>query len=252
MTIDARVTPVFDGYCTVGVERETSLSPDRLLQRMDQAGIGRAVIAPDDREIAVNNRSGNDRILGLSRSYGGRFVPACAVNPWFGEAGRDELRRAVENGARLLVVSPALQGFCPADDIADQLVQAAAKLRVPVYVHTGSHSYGAPTQLALLAARHPQTRFILGHCGSTDYAYDMTAVFRAGLENVWFEVSLARPWAAGAYATAQGRRAKIIFGSSAPRNDPLYELQQLDKYLSIKDYPDVYGGNLSELLGEVP
>ena len=99
---------ILDGYCTPGMERETRLSPNGLLELLDQAGIERAVIAPEDREIAVNNRGGNDRILELSKSSGRRFIPACAVNPWFGQAGCDELRRAAGAGARLLVMSPVL------------------------------------------------------------------------------------------------------------------------------------------------
>lgn len=240
---------IVDAYCTLGTERETRLSPEHLLQRMDQAGIGRAVIAPEDREIVVNNRSGNDRILELSRLSGGRFLPACSVNPWFGKAGCDELARAVGAGARIVVVSPALQGFCPADALVGELLQTAATLHVPVYFHMASHSFGAPTQLVPLAAKYPQTRFILGHCGSTDYACDMPGVLEVGLKNLWFETSLARPWASASYAKMGDCRTKLIFGSSAPRNDPLFELEQCDKHLPIQDYPDVYAGNLMELLG---
>lgn len=151
---------------------------------------------------------------------------------------------------RILVVSPALQGFFAADDLASGLFRTAAELKVPVYCHTGGHSLGGPTQIVLLAAQCPQTQFILGHCGSTDYAYDMPVVLEANLKNLWFEVSLARPWAAAAYARLPGGRSRLIFGSSAPRNDPLFELEQVARQLPIEDYPDVYGSNLIQLLGE--
>jgi uncharacterized protein len=238
---------ILDAYCTLGTERETRITPDELLRQMDRAGIGRAVVAPEDREIAVANQAGNDRILSLCDRADRRLLPACTVNPWLAEAGCRELRRAVERGARLLVLSPALQGFCPADDVADPLLAAAQALGVPVYVHTGQHSYGAPTQLLLLAARHAQVRFIMGHCGSTDYAADMPAVIRAAPENLWFELSLVRPWAAGAYVK-QGKRSQFLFGTSTPRNDPAFELSQLIAYLPVDQYPDVYGENLLRLL----
>jgi predicted TIM-barrel fold metal-dependent hydrolase len=253
---------VIDGYCTLGTERETRQSSEELLRRMDRAGVHRAVIAPEDREIAVDNVRGNDRILELSRRSGGRFIPACTVNPWFGRSGCDELRRAVAAGARMLVLAPALQGFHAGDDLADELLRTAGQLDVPVYVHTGPHSSSAPAQLVLLAARHAGVSFILGHCGSTDYAGDMSAVVEAATRNVWFETSLARPWAveqivaqasrlASAVETAapQERRA-VIFGSSAPRNDPAYELAQLARYLPRAECPDVYGGTLAALLKE--
>ena len=144
----------------------------------------------------------------------------------------------------------ALQGFCLGDELADDLLRAAAELRVPVYVHTGPHSASTPTQLVLLAARHPQTRFILGHCGSTDYASDMPAVMEAPQENVWYETSLARPGAVARYGTTAGA-SKLIFGSSAPRHDPAFELKFLDQLWPIAEHADTYGGNLLRLLSEV-
>lgn len=239
---------ILDAYCTLGTERETRLTAEELLRQMDRAGIARAVVAPDDREIAFDNRSGNDRLQETCRRFSQRFLPACTVNPWSGTAGRNELCRAAAHGARLLVLSPALQGFCPADDIADPLLTDVAALGLPVYVHTGPHSFGAPTQLVILAERHPQVRFVMGHCGSTDYAHDMPAVLRAAPRNLWFELSLVRPWAAAEYVR-MGPRERFLFGTSAPRNDPAYELAELSQRLKVAEYADVYGGNLQRLLG---
>jgi uncharacterized protein len=238
---------IIDGYCTLGTERETRLLPEELMRRMDMAEISRAVIAPEDREIAVDNACGNNRVLGVSNLSNGRFIPACAVNPWFGRAGCEELRRAVGLGAKMLVLAPALQGFCLCDEVADELLRTAGDLGLPVYVHTGPHSSSAPTQLVLLATRHADTSFIMGHCGSTDYACDMPAAIEAAPDNLWFDISLARPWGVAAYVMMLGRQA-MIFGSSAPRNDPAYELGQLVKYLPVAEHPDVYGGNLARLL----
>ena len=183
---------VIDAYCTLGTERETRLAPAELLRWMDEAGIHRAVIAPEDREIALHNSSGNGRVVQISRQSQGRFVPACAVNPWFGESACQELRRAVADGAQMLVLAPSLQGFCFCDDLPDQLLAVAAELHVLVYVHTGPHSFGAATQLVVAAAEHPDVRFILGHCATTDYGRDMPAVIILATENVWFDLSLMR------------------------------------------------------------
>ena len=243
------VINIIDGYCTLGAERETQITAEELIRQMNRAGINRAVIAPEDREIAVNNVWGNDRILEASNRSNGRFIPACTVNPWFGRAGCEELQRAVAVGARLLVLAPALQGYCLGDELMDDLLRLAGDLQIPVYVHTGPHSTSAPAQLALVAARHPPTSFLLGHCGSTDYAWDMPAVLKAGMKNLFFEVSLARPWAAAAYGKLADRTT-MIFGSSTPRNDAFFELERLKQYLPPLEYPDVYGNNLARLLKE--
>ncbi len=244
------MSEIIDAYCTLGTERETRLTPTELLQWMDEAGIRRSVVVPEDREIAVHNASGNDRILENCRQSRGRFIPACAVNPWFGRAACQELRRAVEGGARMCVLAPALQGFCFGDDLTNDLFAVAAELRVPVYVHTGPHSFGAPTQIVVAAAEHPDVRFILGHCGSTDFARDMPVVIRLASENMWFEVSLLDPWAATLYARI-GTPRKLIFGSSAPRSNPVFELKALRAMLPVEDHPDLYGDNLAALLAEV-
>jgi predicted TIM-barrel fold metal-dependent hydrolase len=240
---------LIDGYTTLGTERETTLSAADLLRQMDAAGVDRAVIAPQDREIAIENHAGNARMLAAAADSGGRFIPACSVNPWRGDEVHQLLSEAHAGGAKLLVLAPMLQGFIPTDELADPLLRCAGELGLPVYIHTGPHSSGGPTQVVLVAERHPDTNFILGHGGSTDYARDMQAILKHhALPNVWFELSLVRPWVVPHYVeTAGGERC--IFGSSAPRNSLPFELQQFDATLPIADWPDVYGGNLARLIG---
>ncbi len=240
---------IIDGYCTPGTERETQLRAGDLLEQMDAANIAQAVIAPEDREIAVNNRSGNERMLRMADDSAGRFIPACTVNPWFGDEGCRLLEQVVEAGAKMLVLVPAVQGFMLTDEVTDPLLQAAADLRVPVYVHTGPHSSSAPTQLVVLATQHPRVPFIMGHCGSTDYAHDMAAILKAIPANVWLEVSFVRPWVVPAYA-ALVDETRLVFGSSAPRNSLAFELRHLDEHWPIAAHPGTYGGNLARLIEE--
>jgi hypothetical protein len=240
---------IVDGYCTLGTERETQLEARELLSLLDEAGIAQAVIAPEDREIAVRNQQGNERILNAARQAGGRLIPACTINPWLGEEGIRLLGDAVAHGARLLVLAPALQGFIMTDEVADPLLDAAGEMRVPVYVHTGPHSAATPTQLLLAAERLSDVRFIVGHCGSTDYGHDMPAVLRAAPDNLWFELSLVRPWMMRAWGPLADA-SRWVFGSSAPRNVPAYELRHLDRYWPIADHPSTYGSNLLRLLEE--
>lgn len=241
---------IIDGYCTLGVERETLLSPETLLRQMEAANVGRAVIAPDDREIALHNGAGNERVARLAARSEGRFIAACSISPWHGDDAPPMLEQAVAAGARMLVLAPALQGFNPCDDLVDPLLHAAATKNLPVYFHTGPHSTGGPTQVALLALRHPRTRFILGHCGSTDFAWDMPAVLTMKLPNLWCESSFVRPWAMPGYA-ALANESRFIFASSAPRNDLAFELQQANGFWPVTEHPETYGGNLKHLLSEV-
>ena len=241
---------IIDGYCTLGVDRETRLSPDDLLDQMKQAGVDCAVIAPDDREIALFNVAGNKRIARIAKESNGRLTAACSVSPWHGADAPRLLEAAVGDGARILVLAPALQGFNPCDELVDPLIEISAALNLPIYIHTGPHSVGAPTQVVSLAMRHPKARFILAHCGSTDYGWDMPTIFALRLPNLWFELSFVRPWAVPNYAKL-GDESRLIFASSAPRNDLNFELRQLHQRWPIEQHTATYGENLQRLLGEV-
>lgn len=251
----ARVTEIIDAYTIPGTERDTDLSASRLLGMMDDAGITRAVIAPQDRELAVRCAEGNARVLGMAEASrgsggGGRFIPACTANPWLGGDAIRIVRDAVAAGAKMLVIAPAIQGFILTDDLTDHLFADAAAMRLPVYVHTGPHSHSGPSQLALVALRHAQTRFILGHGGSTDHAYDMFPVIKMGLPNLWFETSLIRPFALPRYGAAADED-RLLFGTSAPRNIPAHELQHTELHWPRAQHPAMYGANLLRLLAEV-
>ncbi|MCX5662174.1 MAG: amidohydrolase family protein [Planctomycetota bacterium] len=256
------MSSIIDAYTTSGTERETALPVEELIRQLDDAGIARAVVAPEDREIAVHNRAGNERIARLAADApgspggtgapgnAGRLIPACTVNPWFGAEGVKELSRAVHAGARMLVLAPALQGFYLGDEIANPLYEAAKEMLLPVYVHTGPHGPAAPTQLALVAMQFPRTRFIMGHCGSTDHAHDMPAALKLKLPNLWFELSLVRPFAIHHWGKIAGDE-RLIFGTSAPRNLPRHELQHADLSWPIAKNSGTYGRNIEALLAEV-
>ena len=241
---------IIDCYCTLGDERETVQSADLLLKRIRAAGVSRAVVAPQDREIAVLNRNGNDRILSIVQDHPSELIPACTVNPWFGNNAVEELRRSVRAGAKMLVLAPTVQGFMLGDELTDDVLQAAADLRLPVYVHTGPQSHSSPSQLALVAQKHTMTRFIMGHCGSTDHAWDMPSILKMKLENLWFETSFVRPWGVAGYVAISGDD-RMIFGSSSPRNDLQMELSHMKQHWPLQDHPSTYGENLNRLLSEV-
>jgi len=234
-----------DGYCTLGVDREYDLAPDALLRKMDAAGVARAVIAPLPRDMAVHNRAGNDALLAAAARQD-RFIPTCTVNPWYGQKGCDELRRAAGGGARLLILDPPTQGFAPADDLVFALVEEAARQHLAVYVHTGGYQYGTPAQLGLLAQRFPEVSFIMGHCGSTDFKTEAIEVARLH-PNVYAETSLTRPFGAAATVEALGRE-RVIMGTAAPLNDLVFEWRETLALVPRDAHPGFYGATLQALV----
>jgi len=164
---------VIDGYCVIGQDREYDLNESALLAAMDAAMIDQAVIAPVDRYLSVKNRAGNDQILQAAKIQPDRFIPAVSVNPWYGQEACEELKRAINEGARMLVLHPFVQGYQANDELAWPVIEVAEDEKLPLYIHTGPPGNSTPWQIVDLAERFPQIDFIMGHCGATDFWNDV-------------------------------------------------------------------------------
>jgi len=237
---------IIDGYCVLGVDREYDLTADALLRAMDQAGVDQAVIAPVDRYLAVENRFGNRFIQEAAADHPRRFIAACSVNPWYGEAGQKELHRALGDGARLLVLHPMVQGYIANDELVWPLLEAAEAAQLPVYVHTGPPGNASPWQITDLAQRFPGLDLIMGHSGATDFWNDVNEAALAA-ENIYLESSLARPFSFVPRLQIVGVQRGIM-GSFAPINDFGFEWDQIKQAVPAELYPQVCGGNLQRLL----
>lgn len=235
-----------DAYCALGIDREYDLVAERLVEELEEAGVDRAVIASMDRNLAVHNREGNDYIVEAAARYPGRMIPACSVNPWFGEAAVREFLRAVENGSRMLVLHPFVQGYIANDELVFPVIEAACVERIPVYIHTGAPGNATPWQVAGLSRRYPGVDFIMGHCGATDFWNDVVVAAQT-VENCYLEASLSRPFNFARYVQQLGDR-KGLMGSFAPLNDLVFEWEQMRMILPAEEFPEVYGGNLARLL----
>jgi uncharacterized protein len=237
---------IIDAYTVVGVDREYGQTAHELIENMDQTGVQMAVIAPPDRQLAVYNQEGNDEMLRLARLHCGRLVPTCTVNPWYGKTALAELNRALVEGARMLVLHPWVQGYVANDELVFPLVERAARERVPVYFHTGPHSNATPFQVMSVARRYPDADFIIGHCGATDFWYDVVAAARLA-KNCYLESSLARPFNFANYLR-QLEPARGIFGSFAPINGLAFELRHMRAALPPEAHELVLGGTMKGLL----
>jgi uncharacterized protein len=237
---------MIDGYCTLGADREYDLTETALLQAMDAAGVDRAIIAPCDRYMAVYNREGNDSMRKASRAHSARFIPACSVNPWYGQTAAAELQRSIADGARLLVFHPFVQGFTANDELVFPLLDIAATEQLPVYFHTGPPGNSTPWQIVDLAERYLSLPLIMGHCGATDFWNDVLDAAGAA-PNIYLESSLARPFHFARYMEALGKHKGIV-GSWAPLNDMSFEWSQMRKLVPADVFREVSGANLESLL----
>lgn len=243
MTVDAHVR--------LGRGREVSLELDELLSTMDQLGIDQALVAPDERCIAYDNRAGNEMVARAAAASSGRLIPYATANPWRGAEAVDELARAREAGARALTVDSVLQGFDLLDGLIDPLLEFAADSRWPVYVRTGTPPSALPLPLATLARRYPETPFVMGRSGATDFWIDAAPALRHA-PNLFGDTCYA-PWDTVLTEFERDPRigpSRLVFSTDAPYAVARAELRRvLDWPIDDSARQDVLGGTILRLLG---
>ncbi len=238
---------IVDARCTIGDGRYASLSPDDLVRQLDELGVEAAVVGPPDRCLAVYNREGNDLVRAASVRHPGRLVGFATVNPWYGAAAVEELRRAAADGLAGLILHPPRQGFMLVDEVADPVLELAGELGLPVYVGTGTPAYALPLQLTEVARRHPRVRFLLGHMGHSDFWIDSIPA-AAIAANVFAEVSYKQPHAIREAVATLGAE-RVVYGSDAPFNAMRLELEKLrEAGLADREQELVAAGTLLSLL----
>ncbi|GII64041.1 hypothetical protein Skr01_41260 [Sphaerisporangium krabiense] len=245
---------IVDAHVRLGRGREVGLQADELIATMDALGVDVALVAPDERCIAYDNRAGNEHVAAAAAASRGRLIPYAVANPWRGRAAVEELERARDAGARALNVDSVLQGFDLLDGLLDPLLEFAAEAAWPVYVRTGTPPNALPLPLASLARRWPRTPFVMGRSGATDFWIDAAPALRYA-PNLYGDTSYA-PW--DTVLVELGRDAEIgpsrlVFSTDAPYTVPRSELRRvLDWPIDDDARRDVLGGTIMRLLGPSP
>lgn len=240
---------IIDAHVRIGQSREVELTVAQLLATMAELGIDAAVIAPDERAIAVDNRAGNEATTAAANGSGGRLLAYAVANPWRRDA-IEELDRARDAGARALAVDSVLQGFDPLDGLLDPLLEFAAGAGWFVYVRTGTPPNALPLPLATLARRYPELPFVMGRSGATDFWIDAAPALRHA-QNLFGDTAYA-PWdtvlseLAGDGVIGPGR---LVFSTDAPYTVPRAELKRITDWpIEEADRAAVLGGTLLTLL----
>ena len=83
---------IFDGHVTIGASRDASLEVAELRAAMASLRIDRALIAPPERFIPVQNRIGNELTTAHAAASDGALLAYAVATPWLGAAAIDELR----------------------------------------------------------------------------------------------------------------------------------------------------------------
>jgi uncharacterized protein len=222
-------------------------SPERLLRRLDQDGIARAVLVnyPSPDLMGFTERV-NEYVAEYCKAAPDRLIPMGGVHPRFAEDAAAEVRRAAEMGVRALKVHPPHMAVAPNAyldglDALRAIYEEAQRLRLPVMIHTGTSVFpgarsrvGEPMAVDDVAVDFPDLKIVLAHGGRPlwmDQAFFLVRRF----PNVHMDVSSIPPKAILRYFPRLAEVAdKVLYGSDWPApgvrsmGDNLRDFQALD------------------------
>jgi len=201
-------------------------------------------------------RYGNRFMLEVVRANAGLVFGYAFINPAFGDAAIRELEFCLDQGMIGLKLGASVRCTSP---LVTPLIEACVARDVPVLHHVMQRRRGEypgvvlsdAADLAALAVRHPQARFILAHlAGGGDWAFGLAAV--ADLTNVWVDLS-GSGTDAGMVERALERvgEDRLLFGTDLTldtgfaRLDTLRFLGADVEKIASKNALTVFGGRLA-------
>lgn len=135
----------------------------------------------------------NDAMLALQQTHGGLVFGYCVVNPNYAHHAIGEIERCAAQG----MIGVKVAASRPADDaLLDPIAAIAAARALPILHHVwhrrGRDRPGQDAsdaiELCRLAARHPETNFLMAHIGGGgDWSHSLREV--APVPNVWVDLS---------------------------------------------------------------
>lgn len=195
--------------------------------------------------------------------YPDRLIGCFTYNPRFGvEEGVSEFERHVkENGFKMLKIHSNMHAYRPdrATEWIFPVVEKAARLKVPILIHTGDPPYSIPSQFYPVIDHFPDAKIILAHFGiQTGASYTFEAAWIAKKnENVFVETGWCFQSRLVEFAELLGPE-KLIFGTDSPPNEPSVWLRMLEVLtwdypqgmrMNEEDLEKIMGNNIAEMIG---
>ncbi|MGH8876998.1 MAG: amidohydrolase family protein [Stackebrandtia sp.] len=142
------------------------------------------------------------------------------------ESAHADVRRALEQGARVFKCHLQVGGFDPNDPTLDEVWGTLAEAGVPIVTHCGSGpmpgAFTGPEPIERLLARHPRLRLIVAHLGTPEYEEFLGIAERH--ESVMLDTTMVftdftsfiAPFPPGALPRLADLGDRVLFGSDFP------------------------------------
>ena len=220
----------------------TPFDPNRILDRMDAAGVDLAMVC------SLAQRIENDFLIELVGKHPDRLFAFGQVMPQ-DDGAVAEIERIAAAGMPGLKLHPSLHGYQVSDHgLLDPVFRACREAGLIVLINALDDPFCAPFAIEEIARGFPEVPTIIAHMGAVWNVPDAILVAERN-ENVYLDTS--------ATLLADVRRAygrlgpgKILMGTEWPGSD--FDLERLKISKAITDEADralVEGGNMARLLG---
>jgi uncharacterized protein len=235
----------FHNHLGIDLGAELAQNADELLSRMDEAAIERAVVFPFPGCPSL--AEGNSVVRAGTARHPDRFIPFLGFNPreHYGKSETEIAKYLTENGARGVIIDPAMHHFSVRHTIVDPLMAACAILCVPIVVHLVGHGQDDCSPLVELAARYPKVNVVVS---PLVYCPGWQALATAQANLYTDTAKLMHPQHIVQLVTVLGVH-RVLFGSETPYMCPLVEREKL-RYTSLASemLEQVLHGNAERLL----
>jgi predicted TIM-barrel fold metal-dependent hydrolase len=209
--------------------QEIMKSPERLLKRLDQDGIARAVLVnyPSPDLMGFTERV-NEYVARYCEAAPDRLIPMGGVHPRFSKDGAADVRRAADMGVRALKIHPPHMAVSPNAYLFGMeslrgIYEEAQRLKLPVMIHSGTSIFpgarsrlGEPMAIDDVAVDFPDLTVIIAHGGRPLWMEEVFFLVRR-FPRVFMDVSSVPPKAILRYFPRLGEISKkVLYGSDWP------------------------------------
>lgn len=222
---------IIDAHMHLGEDLIYNTNDDEavILQYMEENGIGGAILQTGMK--TYDDRKANLRIFELTKQYPGMFWGITALSPHMPEEEYWAFAKwtVEELGFKGLKLHPGAFACMPTSPQARKAFDTAAKLEIPLMIHTGN---GVPTALPSMvipmALKYPQLKIVLAHAGGGMYGCEALVAAQV-CPNIYLETSWCPPNMVKSFVDEIGC-ARIMFGTDVPINAGA----EIGKYRSLK------------------
>jgi hypothetical protein len=221
----------FDVVCHIGYDplQEVGTTLEEIQMVLDENEVFKAILIPIGDGFIHRFKEQNRKLFKISSRYE-KFLFFCTVNPRFGKQGVIELKACFADlNASGVAFDTSIQGLYIDSPMIYPYIEIARKFSKPVYFYTGIPIFALPLNLANLAHKFPDVKFIMGAMGVSDYWGDIIPSIRLS-SNIYLETSINPniPAVLKNFINEFGDD-NVIFGSNYPYTDYKIECKKVER-----------------------